>query len=45
MLALFAFTSLGVYGTVFGGWSTDNKYGLQGSVRASAQTGFKTSNG
>ncbi len=37
MLALFAFTSLGVYGTVFGGWSTDNKYGLLGSVRASAQ--------
>ena len=37
MLAIFAFTSLGVYGTVFGGWSTDSKFGFLGSVRASAQ--------
>ena len=37
MLAIFAFTSLGVYGAVFGGWSTDNKYGFLGSMRASAQ--------
>ena len=37
MLALFAFTSLGVYGPIFGGWSTDNKFGLLGSLRASAQ--------
>ena len=37
MLALFAFTSLGVYGTVFAGWSTENKYGFLGAVRASAQ--------
>lgn len=37
MLALFAFTSLGVYGPIFGGWSTDNKFGLLGSIRSSAQ--------
>ena len=37
VIVLFAFTSLGVYGAVIAGWSTENKYGMLGSVRASAQ--------
>ncbi|KAK3584217.1 hypothetical protein CHS0354_035298 [Potamilus streckersoni] len=37
MLFLLAFSSLGVYGAVLAGWSTNNKYGLLGSVRSSAQ--------
>lgn len=37
ILAIFALASLGVYGIVTAGWSSNNKYSLFGGIRASAQ--------
>lgn len=37
LLYAFAFSSLGVYGLVLAGWSSQNKYSLLGGVRSSAQ--------
>ncbi|GAC1460981.1 MAG: NADH-quinone oxidoreductase subunit NuoH [Ktedonobacterales bacterium] len=37
ILYIFAMTSLGVYGIVLAGWSSNNKYSLLGGVRSSAQ--------
>ncbi len=37
ILYIFAVTSLGVYGIVLAGWSSNNKYSLLGGVRSSAQ--------
>jgi len=37
ILYIFAATSLGVYGIVLAGWSSNNKYSLLGGVRSSAQ--------
>ena len=37
ILFMFAIASLGVYGIAVGGWSSNNKYALLGSLRASAQ--------
>ena len=37
ILAILALTSFGVYGAVFGGWSTNNKFAYLGSIRAAAQ--------
>jgi len=37
ILALFAVTSLGVYGVVLAGWSSNSKYSLLGALRSSAQ--------
>jgi NADH-quinone oxidoreductase subunit H len=37
LLVIFALTSLGVYGVVLAGWSSDNKYSLLGGLRSSAQ--------
>ena len=37
ILFIFAITSIGVYGVVLGGWSSNNKYSLLGCVRSSAQ--------
>jgi len=37
LLFIFAVTSLGVYGIVLGGWSSNSKYPLMGAMRSSAQ--------
>lgn len=37
LLYIFAFASIGEYGVILGGWSSGNKYGLIGSLRAAAQ--------
>ncbi len=37
ILFIFAIASLGVYGIAVGGWSSNNKYALFGSLRSSAQ--------
>jgi NADH-quinone oxidoreductase subunit H len=37
ILIVFAITSMGVYGIVLAGWSSNSKYSLLGALRASAQ--------
>ncbi len=37
VLYVFAVVSIGVYGIMIGGWSSNNKYALMGSVRAASQ--------
>ena len=37
LLFVFAFATLSEYGIVLGGWSSGNKYGVLGSLRAAAQ--------
>ncbi len=37
VLFVFAMASLGVYGIVLGGWTSNNNYSLLGGIRASAQ--------
>jgi NADH-quinone oxidoreductase subunit H len=37
ILYVFAMVSIGVYGIMIGGWSSNNKYALMGSVRAASQ--------
>ncbi len=37
MLAVFAFTSLGIFGVFLAGWSSNNKWALLGGLRASSQ--------
>src|SRR3954469_14174835 len=37
VLVVFAITSMGVYGIVVGGWSSNSKYSLLGGLRSSAQ--------
>ena len=37
VLVIFAITSMGVYGIVLAGWSSNSKYSLLGGLRASAQ--------
>jgi len=37
ILYIFAILSIGVYGIMIGGWASNNKYALLGSIRASSQ--------
>ncbi|MBB3186302.1 NADH-quinone oxidoreductase subunit NuoH [Microbacter margulisiae] len=37
ILYVFAVTSIGVYGIMIGGWSSNNKYALMGAVRSASQ--------
>lgn len=37
ILFIFAVTSVGIYGLVLGGWSSNSKYSLLGALRSSAQ--------
>ena len=37
VLVIFAVTSMGIYGIVLAGWSSNSKYSLLGSLRSSAQ--------
>jgi NADH-quinone oxidoreductase subunit H len=37
VLYIFAVLSIGIYGVMIGGWSSNNKYSLMGAVRASSQ--------
>jgi NADH-quinone oxidoreductase subunit H len=37
VLYVFAIVSIGVYGIMIGGWASNNKYALMGSVRAASQ--------
>jgi len=37
LVFIFAVTSLAVYGVILGGWASNNKYGMLGSLRSSAQ--------
>jgi NADH-quinone oxidoreductase subunit H len=37
ILFMFSVTSLGVYGIILGGWSSNNKYSIMGALRSSAQ--------
>ena len=37
ILYIFGVVSIGVYGIMIGGWASNNKYSLLGSIRASAQ--------
>lgn len=37
LLLFFAFSSIGVYGIIFGGWASNSKYAFLGALRSSAQ--------
>ena len=37
ILYIFGVVSIGVYGIMIGGWASNNKYSLMGSIRASSQ--------
>ena len=37
ILYVFAMVSIGVYGIMIGGWASNNKYALLGSIRAASQ--------